>query len=67
MAHPDGELATARAAKKVNTVATMSSISSFKLEEIIAASEGGILWYQLYMFKDRKLTEQFVKRAEKRQ
>ena len=64
--HPDGELATARAAAAVGTPMIASSASHFTLEEIAAA--GGPeapRWFQLYWANDRSLVESFVGRAER--
>src|SRR5918998_5425862 len=63
LAHPDGECATARAAHAVGTVMTLSTLSNASIEEVRAASTGP-LWFQLYCYKDRGLTEALVQRAE---
>ncbi|CAM9814334.1 unnamed protein product [Chrysoparadoxa australica] len=64
MAHPDGECATAAAAAGTNTLMTLSSWSTTPLEKVAQAGPGGMRWFQLYVYKDRKLTAQLVKRAE---
>ena len=101
MAHPDGELATARAAEKLKTgVLTcvafffssvslmpipgmvLSSWSTTSLEDVAKANGDGLRWFQLYVYKvslvcecligrirmyvwqDRKMVEQLVRRAE---
>jgi (S)-2-hydroxy-acid oxidase len=61
--HPDGELASARAAKAAGTVFSISFGSSFSIEEIRAVSDGP-LFFQLYVLKDRGLVAEIVKRAE---
>ncbi|MEQ2203707.1 hypothetical protein XENOCAPTIV_002529, partial [Xenoophorus captivus] len=33
-------------------------------EEIVAAAPNGYRWFQLYMYRDRKLSEQLVHRVE---
>lgn len=63
-AHPDGELASARAAEKCGVVFTLSGYSSYSMEEVAAAAPNGIKWFQLYMYKDRCVTEKLVRRAE---
>lgn len=63
LAHPDGELATARAAGAAGTIMVASTISSCSLEEIAQAATGP-LWYQLYVYKDRSLARNLVHRAE---
>ncbi len=62
-AHPDGELATARAAAAAGTVLTISHGSGPTLEEVAAAS-GGPRWFQVYMLTDRELTRELIQRAE---
>lgn len=63
LAHPDGELATARAARRTGSILVASSLSTCTIEEI-AAEAAGALWFQLYVFKDRELTRDIVQRAE---
>ncbi len=63
LAHRDGELATARAAATVGTAMTVSTLASFKLEDVAAAAEGP-KWFQLYCYRERDVTERLVRRAE---
>lgn len=65
MAHPEGERATSRAAAKCNTLMTLSSWSTIALEEVAAAAPSGLRWFQLYVYKDRAVTLDLVKRAER--
>mmetsp|Transcript_2808 Transcript_2808/g.6261 ORF Transcript_2808/g.6261 Transcript_2808/m.6261 type:complete len:188 (+) Transcript_2808:72-635(+) len=53
MAHPDGEIATARAAHKMKTLMTLSSWSTIALEEVMEAAPG-VKWFQLYVYKVAK-------------
>lgn len=46
--HPDGELATARAAAALDHLQTLSTVSSTSVEEVNAA-RGEPVWYQLYL------------------
>jgi 4-hydroxymandelate oxidase len=62
LAHSQGELATAAAAKQLNTVMTLSTLSNHSIEEV--AQVGHHLWYQLYVYKDRAITVDLVARAE---
>ena len=62
VAHPDGELATARAAARAGTVMCVSTTASDILEEIAAASDGP-KWWQLYVFTDRGYTEEMLARV----
>jgi isopentenyl diphosphate isomerase/L-lactate dehydrogenase-like FMN-dependent dehydrogenase len=61
--HPDGELATARAARAAGTILTVSTVSTYSIEEV-AEADSGPLWFQLYLYKNRPLTELLVRRAE---
>src|SRR5262245_35159601 len=63
LAHPEGELATARAAGAAGTVMILSTLSTTAIEEVAAASSGPV-WFQLYVYRDRTATEGLVRRAE---
>ncbi len=63
LAHPEGELASARAATQAGTLAVVSTMSSYRLEEIAAAAPGP-KWFQLYCYRDRNVVRAFVQRAE---
>ncbi len=60
--HPDGELASVRAAGAVGTLLALSTASNYSLEEVAAAATGPI-WFQLYMFRDREISRILVERA----
>jgi 4-hydroxymandelate oxidase len=62
-AHPDGELATYRAAASRGTVLTVSANSSSSFEELAQAATG-TLWLQLYPFRDKEMTNQWLRRAK---
>ena len=62
-AHPEGELASARAAGAAGTLMVLSAQSSRTLEEVAQAATGP-LWFQSYFFKDRDLTLEMAHRAE---
>lgn len=64
LAWPEGELATARATETVNTCYITSTYSTCSVEEICAAAPNGYRWFQLYVYRDRKLSEQLVHRVE---
>ena len=64
LAHPEGELAVARAASAEQTIMTLSTLSNSGVEEV--ARETNLpLWFQLYVFKDRGVTRELVAKAEK--
>jgi isopentenyl diphosphate isomerase/L-lactate dehydrogenase-like FMN-dependent dehydrogenase len=62
--HPDGELATARAAASLGLPMIASTASAFTLEEIAKAGGDAPRWFQLYWPNDRSLAASFVARAE---
>ncbi|XP_060517368.1 2-Hydroxyacid oxidase 1 [Cylas formicarius] len=64
MAHPEGECANARAAEAMGTIFTLSTIATSSIEEVAEAAPGAIKWFQLYIFNDREVTRQLVRRAE---
>jgi isopentenyl diphosphate isomerase/L-lactate dehydrogenase-like FMN-dependent dehydrogenase len=62
VAHPDAEVATARAAGRSNTLMMLSTASNCSMEEVAEAATGP-LWFQLY-HRGAALTEMLVHRAE---
>ena len=60
--HPEGELASARAAGSMGTAMLLSAASSYTLEEV-AKGATGPMWFQQYLYKDRALTKSFTERA----
>jgi L-lactate dehydrogenase (cytochrome) len=62
--HPDGELATARAAASLGLPMIASTASAFTMEEIAEAGGDAPRWFQLYWPNDRALAASFVERAE---
>jgi isopentenyl diphosphate isomerase/L-lactate dehydrogenase-like FMN-dependent dehydrogenase len=62
MAHPEGELATARAAAAADTVMCLSSAASREPSEVAAACLGK-RWFQVYVFQNRSLTERLIREA----
>jgi isopentenyl diphosphate isomerase/L-lactate dehydrogenase-like FMN-dependent dehydrogenase len=63
LAHPEGEVATVKAAGGAKTLMTLSTGSTFSIEEVMAVATGPV-WFQLYLFKDRAISASLVKRAE---
>jgi len=64
LAHPDGELATARAARAAGTLLFASTLSTCSVDDIAVAASG-LLCLQLYVFRDRSLAAELVERAER--
>ena len=63
LATAEGELATARAAGAAGTVMILSTLSTTRVEDVVAAASGPV-WFQLYMYRDRGATEALVRRIE---
>ncbi|MFN0197161.1 MAG: alpha-hydroxy acid oxidase [Planctomycetaceae bacterium] len=61
--HPDGGLASARAAAAMQTLMGVSSSIGNSVEEIAAASPCP-KWFQLYVPRDRSVGERLVRRVE---
>ena len=62
IAHSEGELAVARAAGRAGIPFTLSTLSTRSIEEIAAVNPGRN-WFQVYVWKDRGLVEEMVRRA----
>jgi isopentenyl diphosphate isomerase/L-lactate dehydrogenase-like FMN-dependent dehydrogenase len=60
---PHAERATARAAARFGTIYTTSHASTSTMEEI-AAETNGPKWMQVFLYKDRGLTAEFIARAK---
>jgi 4-hydroxymandelate oxidase len=63
LACDEGELATARAAGAAGTVLVLSTLATQAVEDVVAAAPGPV-WFQLYVYRDRAVTEALVRRAE---
>jgi isopentenyl diphosphate isomerase/L-lactate dehydrogenase-like FMN-dependent dehydrogenase len=62
--HPDGELASARAAAALGLPLITSTASATALEQIAEANGDGPRWFQLYWPNDDEIAASFVRRAE---
>lgn len=62
LATPEGEAATARAAGRAGTIMINSTLSTTRVEDVVAAADGPV-WFQLYVYRDRGATEALVARA----
>jgi 4-hydroxymandelate oxidase len=61
--HPDGELATARAAQSQKHLMMLSTVSTTSVEDV-AAARGAPIWYQLYPTSQWAITAKLLRRAE---
>ena len=64
MAHPDADLAVARAAASLGVAMIFSNQASVAMEPCAAAMGESPRWFQLYWSKSDALVESFVQRAE---
>ncbi|MEM7432472.1 MAG: alpha-hydroxy acid oxidase [Pseudomonadota bacterium] len=62
--HGDGEPAVARAASQFGMFYGLSTLGTTTIEDAAAAAGSTPLMYQLYVFKDRALTEEWLARCE---
>lgn len=62
--HHDGELAVARAAEEAGLVYSLSTLSTYSIEEVAEVSSVP-KWFQIYVFKDRTLITEFFDRCRK--
>ncbi|MGZ6441838.1 MAG: alpha-hydroxy acid oxidase [Pseudobdellovibrionaceae bacterium] len=63
LAHPDGEVASAKGAAQAGTIFCLSTTATKSIEEVAQRSEGS-KWFQLYIYKDQALTKDLVQRAQ---
>jgi 4-hydroxymandelate oxidase len=62
LAHPEGELATTRAAGAAGTIMILSTLSNTRVEDVMAVATGPV-WFQLYVYRDRGATKALVERV----
>jgi isopentenyl diphosphate isomerase/L-lactate dehydrogenase-like FMN-dependent dehydrogenase len=62
VAHPDGEVAMARAARAAGTIMCLSTIATSTPAEV--AEVGGPRWFQLYVFRDESITQHLIAQAQ---
>ncbi len=63
LAHPDGEIATSRAAAKMGIPMCLSSYGNTSLEEVKLQGNGNPYIMQICIVRDRHITQQLIKRA----
>jgi lactate 2-monooxygenase len=64
IAHPEGEVAVARAAAATGVPMVLSSAASHSIEEVTEAMGDAPRWFQLYWVNDREVAMSLVGRAE---
>jgi isopentenyl diphosphate isomerase/L-lactate dehydrogenase-like FMN-dependent dehydrogenase len=63
IAHPEGELAAARAAAALRVPFVLSTAASHSIEEVAEAMGDAPRWFQLYWVNDREVVASLVDRA----
>ena len=58
-----GEVATVRATAAAGTAMVLSSLSTVDVEEVAAAATGP-LFFQLYLYRDREISRELIRRVE---
>ncbi|HXO07865.1 MAG TPA: alpha-hydroxy acid oxidase [Solirubrobacteraceae bacterium] len=66
LAHPDGEIATARAAQATGTIMCLSTLATTSPAVLAEAVPDVARWFQLYVFKDRGVSRELVAQATAR-
>jgi L-lactate dehydrogenase (cytochrome) len=61
--HPEGELAVARAAARAGIFCSLATGSTYSIEAVAAGSSGPKV-FQLYIYKDRGLTQELIDRCK---
>jgi 4-hydroxymandelate oxidase len=61
--HPDGEIAVAKGARSGNHLQILSTLTTTRIEDVIAA-RGQPIWFQLYASNNWETAKALVKRAE---
>src|SRR2546421_636772 len=62
--HPDAELAVARAAASLRVPIVLSTVSTYRMEEVAEAGGDSPRWFQLYWPRDREVAASFIGRAK---
>jgi (S)-2-hydroxy-acid oxidase len=66
LAHPEGEVATSRAAANLGVAMCLSSYANTSLEDVKLQGNGNPYMMQMCVVRDRNLSKQLLKRAEGR-
>ncbi len=63
LAHPEGEVATARGAAAAGALLILSSLATCRLEDVAEAAPDAVRWMQIYVLRDRARTADLVART----
>ena len=63
LAHPEGEIGTARAAEMTGTIICLSTLATTSLVELAEGVPDATRWFQLYVFRDRGVSRDLMAQA----
>jgi len=63
IAHEEGELAMARGAAAASTLMCLSTVATATPSDVAAAAPGSPRWLQIYVFRDREVSDQVIAEA----
>ena len=63
LAHPEGEAATARAAAAEGSIMILSTSATLRPGAVADAAPGASQWFQVYVFRDRAVTQALIDEA----
>jgi lactate 2-monooxygenase len=65
LAHPDADLAVAKATARLGIPMIFSNQASYPMETCAGVMGAGVRWFQLYWSKSNELVQSFLQRAER--
>lgn len=65
MVHPKGEVATVKACDKINALMVLSLFSTSSLEEVAKQAPICTKWQNIYILKNREITQDVINRARR--
>ncbi len=63
IAHEDHELGMARGAADAGTLMCLSTVATATPSDVAAAAPGGARWLQIYVFRDREVSDEIIAQA----
>lgn len=63
IAHEEGEVAMARGAAAAETVMCLSTVATSTPSDVAAAAPGAPRWLQIYVFRDREVSDEVIAQA----
>jgi isopentenyl diphosphate isomerase/L-lactate dehydrogenase-like FMN-dependent dehydrogenase len=63
IAHEEGEVAMARGVAAAETLMCLSTVATSTPRDVAAAAPGGARWLQIYVFRDREVSDEVIAQA----